>query len=145
MTSYLPRLYFFTNSCSAIDCCCSEYLVAQKYISPSKTAILGLGAGAELVADSITRAPVGTFGCVIADRGAYDLLRVSSDLVVVLCFASRFYGQFPLFTPGLYWIGLLGDPFAPRDFDFIYPRSPLHNRVISKPVPPTLLITGNGT
>ena len=54
-----------------------EYLVTKRYISSSKTAILGWSAGAEIVAESVARAPSGTFGCAIADKGPYDLLRVS--------------------------------------------------------------------
>ena len=54
-----------------------ECLVTKKYISSSKTAVLGWSAGAGLVAESVVRAPSGTFGCAIADRGPYDLLRVS--------------------------------------------------------------------
>lgn len=56
----------------------SEYLVRKKYISPSKTTILGWSGGAELVIESIHRALEGTFGCAIADKGPYDMLRVSS-------------------------------------------------------------------
>ena len=55
----------------------SEYVVEKKYISPSKTTIFGWSGGAELVIESIYRAPAGTFGCAIADKGPYDLLRVS--------------------------------------------------------------------
>jgi len=101
------------------------YLVGKKYISPSKTTILGRGGGGDLVAQSIHRAPAGTFGCAIADKGAYDALR------------------FPLFTPGLYWIGEVGDPFNPQDFDFIYPFSPLHTVSSKKSLPATLFVIGS--
>jgi prolyl oligopeptidase len=57
----------------------SEYLVRKKYVSPSKTTILGWSGSAELVIESIRRAPAGTFGCAIADKGPYDLLRVSPE------------------------------------------------------------------
>jgi hypothetical protein len=60
-----------------------EFLVTKKYIS-SKTAILGCRAGAELVAQSVARAPSGTFECAIADKGPYDLLRVSCKSIDVV-------------------------------------------------------------
>ena len=138
-----------TNSCTIIpdQIPSREYLVTKKYISPSKTAILGLSAGAELVAESVERAPSGTFGCAIGDRGAYDSLRVSCTESIDVFFECRFtfcISQYPLFTPGLYWTGIVGDPFNPRDFDFIYPLSSLHNVSPDKILPPTLLIKAGG-
>jgi dipeptidyl aminopeptidase/acylaminoacyl peptidase len=83
-----------------------EYLVTKKYISSSKTAILGWSAGAELVAESVARAPSGTFGCAIADRGYHDMLRVNCKSIDVLSSVSH-----PVFSvSSVYtWIILDGD------------------------------------
>ena len=88
-----------------------EYLVTKKYISSSKTAIFGWSAGAELVAQSIARAPSGTFGCAIADRGLYDYLRVSCKSIDVL--SSVF--TFPIFSVSsvLPWVILDEDHWWP--------------------------------
>jgi len=114
------------NKLNAVDdfIFANKYLVEHKYISPSKTAILGWSSGAELVAESVQRAPAGTFAAVVADRGAHDGLR------------------FPLFSPGLYWMGSFGDPLVPKEFDFLSPLSSLHNVPSGKVLPPTLIIAG---
>lgn len=62
----------------------SKYLAEHNYTKPSKTAILGWSAGAELVAQSIQRAPAGTFGAAVADRGPHDGLRVRTQRVAAL-------------------------------------------------------------
>ena len=86
-----------------------EYLVTQKCIS-SKTAILGWSFGAELVSESIARAPSGTFGCAIADKGVQDLLRVNCKSIDLLSSVSHsVFSVFSVFT----WGNFDGDHWWP--------------------------------
>lgn len=48
--------------------------------------------------------------------------------------------QFPLFHPGVYWTGDMGDPSEPHDFDYIYPASSLHHFPTDKALPDTLVL-----
>lgn len=46
---------------------------------------------------------------------------------------------------GSAWVSDYGDPHDPKDFDFIYPISPLHNVPADKVLPPFLLMTADRT
>ncbi|GLB33294.1 putative prolyl oligopeptidase [Lyophyllum shimeji] len=103
----------------------TEYLVKNKYAAPGKVAINGGSNGGLLVGACINRAPEGTFGAAVAEVGVMDLLK------------------FHKFTIGKAWTSDYGDPDDPKDFDFIYPISPLHNVPTDKVLPPTLLLTAD--
>ncbi len=46
-------------------------------------------------------------------------------------------------TTGRAWTSDYGNPHDARDFDFIYPISPLHNVPTDKILPPTILLTAD--
>ncbi|KAF9526276.1 prolyl oligopeptidase [Crepidotus variabilis] len=103
----------------------TEYLVKNKYAAPNKVTINGGSNGGLLVAACVNRAPEGTFGCAIAEVGVHDLLK------------------FHKFTIGKAWTSDYGNPDDPKDFDFIYPISPLHNLPTDRTLPPYLLLTAD--
>ncbi|KAF5372042.1 hypothetical protein D9615_008071 [Tricholomella constricta] len=103
----------------------TEYLVKNKYVGPGKVAINGGSNGGLLVGACINRAPEGTFGAAVAEVGVLDLLK------------------FHKFTIGKAWTSDYGDPDDPKDFDFIYPLSPLHTVPTDRTLPPTLLLTAD--
>lgn len=112
-------------------------------MASDKTSILGWSAGAELVTRSIAAAPPDTFKAAISSKGAHDTLRVSIFIpsvpgVPILCI----FRQFPQFHPGVYWIGALGDPDQPADFDYMYHLASLYQFPSDKPLPDTLLLAG---
>jgi len=99
------------------------YLVKQGYVDAHKTSIFGWSAGGELVTGSIAWAEAKTFRAAVANKGSHDTLR------------------FPLFHPGVYWTGDMGDPSEPHDFDYIYPASSLYHFPTNKVLPDTLVLT----
>ncbi|KAF9457998.1 prolyl oligopeptidase [Collybia nuda] len=103
----------------------TEYLVKHKYAGAGKVAINGGSNGGLLIGACINRAPEGTFGAAVAEVGVLDLLK------------------FHRFTIGKAWTSDYGDPDDPKDFDFIYPLSPLHNIPTDRTLPPTLLLTAD--
>ncbi|KAL1734945.1 prolyl oligopeptidase [Schizophyllum commune] len=103
----------------------TEYLVKNKYAAPGKVAINGGSNGGLLVGACVNRAPEGTFGAAVAEVGVLDLLKFAD------------------FTIGKAWCGDYGDPHDPKDFDFIYPISPLHNVPTDRVLPPTILLTAD--
>jgi len=102
----------------------TQYLALENYIARDKASILGWSAGGALVIRSIASAHPGTFKAAISDKGVHDTLR------------------YPLFDPGVYWIGALGDPDQPADFDYIYPVAPLYKFPSNKQLPDTLILAG---
>jgi prolyl oligopeptidase len=68
----------------------SEYLVTNKYTTRGKIAIHGISNGGLIVCATVSRAPEGLFGAVIAEYGVQDLLKVhvmkSSARITVLTF-----------------------------------------------------------
>nr|E2JFG1.1 RecName: Full=Prolyl oligopeptidase A [Amanita bisporigera]ADN19204.1 prolyl oligopeptidase [Amanita bisporigera] len=103
----------------------TQFLVKNKYAAGGKVAINGGSNGGLLVAACVNRAREGTFGAAIAEVGVLDLLK------------------FPKFTIGKAWISDYGDPEDPRDFDYIYTHSPLHNIPKNMVLPPTMLLTAD--
>ncbi|KAF6762498.1 prolyl oligopeptidase [Ephemerocybe angulata] len=103
----------------------TEYLVKNKYAAPGKVTIHGGSNGGLLVSACVLRAPEGTYGAALSDVGVHDLLR------------------FHKFTIGKAWTSDYGNPDDPKDFDFIYPISPLHNVPPKKILPPLLLATAD--
>jgi len=102
----------------------TQYLAEEKYIARDKASIVGASAGGILVIRSIASAPPGTFKAAVSKKGSHDTLR------------------YPLFNPGVYWIGALGDPDQPADFDYMYPDASLYNFPSEKRLPHTLILAG---
>lgn len=103
----------------------TEYLVENKYAARGKVAINGGSNGGLLVAACVNRAPEGLLGAAVAEVGVLDLLKFAD------------------FTIGRAWTSDYGNPHDARDFDFIYPISPLHNVPTDKILPPTILLTAD--
>ncbi|KAF9057331.1 prolyl oligopeptidase [Panaeolus papilionaceus] len=103
----------------------SEYLVENKYAARGKIILNGGSNGGLLVAASTFQAPEGLIGCAIAEVGVHDLLK------------------FHKFTIGKAWTSDYGNPDDPKDFDFIYPISPVHNIPKDKTLPPLILLTAD--
>jgi prolyl oligopeptidase len=100
----------------------AKYLVANKYTARGKIAIHGISNGGLIVCATVTRAPEGLFGAVIAEYGVQDLLKFCN------------------FTHGAAWKSEYGDPSVPMDFDFMYPLSPVHNVPVGRVLPATMLM-----
>ncbi|EJU06084.1 hypothetical protein DACRYDRAFT_19397 [Dacryopinax primogenitus] len=103
----------------------TDYLVSTGIAGKGKVIINGGSNGGLLVGACVNRAPANTFGAAIADVGVMDMLK------------------FPLFTIGKAWEADYGAPGDPKDFDFIFPYSPLHNVDAEKVYPPLLLLTAD--
>lgn len=101
----------------------SEYLTREHISSPQKLAIGGGSNGGLLVGACLTQRPE-LFAAAIAQVGVFDMLR------------------FHLFTVGWMWVPEYGSSENPKQFDFLYKYSPLHQ---AKPqfYPPTLLLTAD--
>jgi prolyl oligopeptidase len=104
---------------------CAEYLIQNKYTSPSKLAIQGGSNGGLLVGAVETQRPE-LFGAVLADVGVMDMLR------------------FDKFTIGWAWKQDYGSPSDNEaEFHAIYKYSPLHNARPGVKYPPTLITTAD--
>jgi prolyl oligopeptidase len=103
----------------------TQYLVKNKYVAAGKVAINGGSNGGLLVAACVNRAPEGLLGAAVAEVGVLDLLKFAD------------------FTIGKAWTSDYGNPHEPKDFDFIYPISPLHNIPTDKVLPPFILLTAD--
>lgn len=116
-----------------------------------------------LVSACINRATEGTFGCALAEVGVHDLLKVG-DQILSWNSLTAFRFQFHRFTIGSKifctefwmkhltehpdsigkaWISDYGNPDDPKDFDYIFPLSPLHNIPKGKVLPPYMLLTAD--
>ena len=68
----------------------------------------------------------------------------NSRLVCIAPFAIRRASCLNDFiSTGKAWISDYGSPDDPKDFDFIYPISPVHNVPTDKVLPPCLLLTAD--
>ncbi|HEX6747376.1 MAG TPA: prolyl oligopeptidase family serine peptidase [Longimicrobium sp.] len=101
-----------------------EYLVAQKYTSPSKLAISGGSNGGLLVGTVLNQRP-DLFGGALPAVGVMDMLR------------------FNKFTIGWAWVSDYGSPQDPAQFRTLYAYSPLHNIRAGTRFPATLITTGD--
>jgi prolyl oligopeptidase len=100
-----------------------EWLVANKYATPAKLAILGGSNGGLLVAACMLQRP-DLFGAVLCMVPVTDMLRYS------------------LFTAGRYWVAEYGDAAGnPEHFKFLYAYSPLHNVIAGATYPPIMIAT----
>ena len=101
-----------------------EWLIAQRYTSTPKLAILGGSNGGLLVGACVTQRP-DLYGAVVAAVGVMDMLR------------------FDRFGQGAGWVADFGSPGDPDDFKALYAYSPYHNVRPGTRYPPTLIITGD--
>jgi prolyl oligopeptidase len=102
----------------------AEYLVKERYTSPSKLAIYGHSNGGLLIGAMVTQRP-DLFAAAIANAGHHDMLR------------------FHKFTVGAGWISEYGSPDDSSAFQYLRAYSPLHNVKPGTCYPATLLLTGD--
>ena len=102
----------------------SEWLIAQRYTSTRKLAILGGSNGGLLVGACVTQRPT-LFGAAVAEVGVMDMLR------------------FDRFGQGAGWVGDYGSPHNPEDFKALYAYSPLQNVRPGTRYPAMMVITGD--
>ena len=102
----------------------AEWLIAEKYTSKEKLAIMGRSNGGTLVGSVMTQRP-DLFGAAIPGVGVMDMLR------------------FHMFTIGWAWQAEYGDVEKPEDFHYLRRYSPLHNLVPGSHYPATLVVTSD--
>ena len=102
----------------------AEYLVKEKYTSPEHIAIRGGSNGGLLVGAAMTQRPE-LFKVAIPQVGVLDMLR---------------YHQF---TIGYAWATEYGRSDNPKDFEYLYKYSPLHNLEKNTRYPATLITTAD--
>ena len=102
----------------------AEWLIANKYTSRSKLAIIGGSNGGLLVGAAMAQRPE-LFGAVVCTYPLLDMLR---------------YHQFLL---GKFWVSEYGSADDAEQFKYIYAYSPYHNVKKGVKYPATLFITGD--
>jgi prolyl oligopeptidase len=102
----------------------AEWLIANKYTSPSKLAIAGGSNGGLLVGACMTQRPE-LFGAALPAVGVMDMLR------------------FNKFTIGWAWISDYGSAENPDEFKALYAYSPYHNLQPGTKYPATLITTAD--
>jgi len=103
----------------------AEFLIAQKYTSSSKLAIIGGSNGGLLMGAAITQRPE-LFGAVVCSYPLLDMLRYQK------------------FLDGAYWVSEYGSAENPEQFKYLYAYSPYHRVVDGTKYPATLFVTGDG-
>lgn len=102
----------------------AEYLVKEKYTSPSKLAIRGGSNGGLLVGAAMTQRPE-LFKVALPAVGVMDMLR------------------FQKFTIGWAWVTEYGSSDKPEQFDYLVKYSPLHNLKKGTHYPATMVTTAD--
>jgi prolyl oligopeptidase len=103
----------------------AEWLDANSYTTPAKTAIEGGSNGGLLVGASLTQRPE-LYGAVVC---VYPLL----DMV-----------RFHKFMEGPFWVGEYGSADDPQQFKYLLKYSPYQNVKDGTKYPPVLFVTGDG-
>jgi prolyl oligopeptidase len=102
----------------------AEWLIAQKYTSSKKLAILGASNGGLLMGAVINQRPE-LFRAAVVQAGVLDMLR------------------FQKFTIGADWISDYGSSGNSKEFKALYAYSPLHNIRAGVKYPATLITTAD--
>lgn len=102
----------------------AEYLIAEKYTSPSKLAITGGSQGGLLVGVAMTQRPE-LFKVVVPYVGMFDMI------------------QFDEYTIGKYLYEEYGNPANETEFKYLLNYSPFHNIKEDVNYPTTLIITSD--
>jgi prolyl oligopeptidase len=102
----------------------AEWLIANKYTSPSKLAIQGGSNGGLLVGACMIQRP-DLYGACLPAVGVMDMLR------------------FQKFTAGRYWTDDYGSSDDPEQFKALFAYSPYHNLKKGVKYPPTLVTTAD--
>jgi prolyl oligopeptidase len=102
----------------------AEWLIANKYTSAPKLAIMGGSNGGLLVGAAITQRP-DLFGAALPAVGVMDMLR------------------FDKFTAGRFWVDDYGSSNNAEEFKALYAYSPYHNLKNRTDYPPTLITTAD--
>lgn len=102
----------------------AEWLIENRYTSPSKLAIGGGSNGGLLVGACMIQRP-DLFGAALPQVGVMDMLR------------------FDKFTIGWAWTSEYGSPENPEEFEALYAYSPLHNLAPGTAYPATMITTAD--
>jgi prolyl oligopeptidase len=102
----------------------AEFLIAEKWASSDKLAIMGGSNGGLLVGAVMTQRPE-LFGACIPMVGVMDMLR------------------FHQFTAGQFWRDEYGSADDPAEFKALFAYSPYHNLKEGTKYPPTLITTAD--
>ena len=102
----------------------AEYLVSEKWTSPSRLAIQGGSNGGLLIGAVMTQRPE-LFGAALPAVGVMDMLR------------------FQRFTAGRYWTDDYGSSDNPEEFKALYAYSPYHRLTPGTKYPPTMVTTAD--
>jgi prolyl oligopeptidase len=103
----------------------AEFLIANKYTTPSRLSITGGSNGGLLMGAAITQHPE-MFRAVVCSYPLLDMLR------------------FQKFLKGPYWVSEYGSAENPEQFKYLYAYSPYHHVVDGAKYPATLFVTGDG-
>ncbi len=102
----------------------AEWLIAEKYTSPKKLAIMGGSNGGLLVGAAMTQRP-DLFGACLPEVGVLDMLRYQN------------------FTAGHFWRDEYGTVDDPAEFKALIAYSPYHNVKPETEFPPTMVVTAD--